>query len=171
MMTTIATINTDASFHPWHKVGAYAFWIVYQGHRMKQWGPLANCKSPHEAEIMALGNALYALSKSKFDDVKYVVINTDCQHAISAIRDSDKKYYKGADAAIKTCQNIIKELKKRYKPAPSKFRNKPFLSWRYVKAHSEGENARLWVNNWLDEHAKIALWESIKQKELKKAQQ
>lgn len=170
MTTNIVTINTDASFHPYYKVGAYSFWIVYQGNRLIQSGPLKDCKNSHEAEIMAITNALYALLKSKFEVVKYIVINTDCTHAIKAIRDKDKKFYKGADAVIKTCHNIIKELNNRYKPGPSKFRNKPFLSWRYVKAHSEGENARLWVNNWLDEHAKKALWDSIKQKELKKSQ-
>lgn len=160
----IVTINTDASYHPVFKVGAYAFWIVCEGVRMTQSGPLKTVKDSHDAEIMAIANGLYALWKSDYKDVKFIVLNTDCTHAIEAIRDKNKRYYKNSEATIKKCHKIIEDLKKKYNPGPRKFRNKPFISWRYVKAHSEGETARLWVNNWLDRAAKMALHDQIEAK-------
>lgn len=162
--TNIVTINTDASYHPQFNVGAYAFWIVCRGIRVVQAGPLKTCIDSHDAEVMAIANALYALLKSEFQGIKFIVINTDCTHAIEAIRDGNKSRYKNSAKAIKKCQNIIKDLKKKYNPGPAKFRKKPFISWRYVKAHTSTETARLWVNDWLDKAAKKALWEQINKK-------
>lgn len=168
-MTNIVTINTDASYHPVFKVGAYAFWIVYQGQRLIQSGPLKECRDSHDAECMALANALYALYKSEFAGVKYIVVNTDCQHALWAIRDNNKKFYKNSEKTVKIARKFLNDLKEKYKPGPRKYRKTAFVSWRYVKAHSDGETARLWVNNWLDKAAKQAIGEGIKAKELKKA--
>lgn len=164
----VVTINTDASYHPYFKVGAYSFWIVCEGVRTIQSGPLKSVISAHDAEIQCIGNALYAISKWERKDIKYVVVNTDCQYAIKAVRDNNKEYYKDADVAIRFCQDTIKKLRKKFDIGPAKFRKRAFISWRYVKAHSEGENARLWVNNWLDKAAKKALWDKIKEKEAAK---
>lgn len=160
-MTQIVTINTDASYHPIYKVGAYAFWIVFQGNRITHSGPLKSVKDSLNAEIMAIGNALYALLKSDHVGVKYIIINTDCTYAIAAIRDKKKNSFKGSEEAVKKCHKIIDDLKKKYNPGPRKYRTKPFISWRHVKAHSRGETARLWVNNWLDNAAKIAMRSQI----------
>ena len=108
----IVTINTDASYHPYHKVGAYAFWIVCEGVRTIQAGPLKNVKSAHDAEIQCIANALHLLSTWKRSDIKMIVINTDCQWAIKAIRDNNKQYYCGCDHAIGFCRDLISKLKK-----------------------------------------------------------
>ena len=38
------------------------------------------------------------------------------------------------------------------------------IEFRYVPAHTEGENARTWVNNWCDEQAKI--WRRKREKQI-----
>jgi ribonuclease HI len=161
-MTNICTINTDASFHPTHKVGGFAFWIVYQGIRTIQSGPLKSVNNSHDAEVQAIANGLYAVLKSKHDKVERIIINTDCKHAIYCIQDKDKKFYNGADEAIKMCHLLIEKLRKRYRPVQVKGKRMRFIEMRYVKAHSEGETARLWVNNYLDREAKRAMREQLK---------
>jgi hypothetical protein len=98
-----------------------------------------------------------------------IIVNTDCKYAINALKDNNKKFYMGADIAIAQVRDLVKMLRVKYKPGPRKLRTRAFMSWRWVKAHTEGETARLWVNNWLDKAAKEELWKSIKAKELKKA--
>lgn len=159
-MTNICTINTDASYHPDHKIGAFAFWIVYQGQRLIQSGPLKKPNGPNDAECMAIANALYALLKTDaFKGIKMVIVNTDSKNAIRSIRDGGA--CKGAETSIKKAKEIIKLLRKKYDTPPDKSRRMPFIDFRHVKGHTKGETARLWVNNWLDRAAKTAMREQI----------
>lgn len=160
----VVTINTDASFHPEHRVGAYAFWIVCDQGKMMQSGALKDARHPQDAEMKCIANALYALNKSTFTNVKYIVINTDCQYGIYAIKNKDKKYMKGCEKVVSLIDKIISQLRKKYDIGPKVFRKKTFISWRYVKAHTEGEDGRSWVNNWCDKAAKKALWDLINSK-------
>lgn len=160
----IVTINTDASFHPDYKVGAYAFWIVCNQGKMMQSGPLKDARDAQDAEMKCIANALYALNKSTFKGVGYIVINTDCQYAIKAIKEKDKKYIGKRKDVVSVCDKVIFQLRTKYKIKPNKQRVKPFISWRYVPAHTEGEDKRTWVNNWCDKAAKKALWDLINSK-------
>lgn len=161
----IVTINTDASFHPVHKVGAYAFWIVCDQGKMMQSGPLKDARDAQDAEMKCIVNALYALNKSKFTEVKLIVINTDCQWAIEAIKSKVKHRMGKRKDVVSLCDKIITQLRTKYKIASMKYRKKSFISWRYVPAHTEGTQSRTWVNNWCDTAAKKALWDLINSKQ------
>lgn len=146
------TINTDASFHPRHKVGGYAFWIVCEKGRIIKFGPLKTVTTSLEAELQCIGNALYCLLQSGFTNIKYVVINTDCQYGIEAVT---KGRHNGShDKVVKKINEYIGALRDKYKIGPKKKRKTKFINWRYVPAHSEGGSPREWVNNRLDELAK-----------------
>lgn len=157
----IVTINTDASFHPQYKVGAYAFWIVCNQGKIVQSGALKKGKDSNDCEIQCIGNALYSVLMSNFTDVKYIIINTDNKYAIEALRDKVKRRIKANPSACKMIDSIIGKLRRKYDIGPRKHRAKPFIDWRYVPAHTLGEDKRTWVNNECDRLAKKALWDSI----------
>jgi ribonuclease HI len=159
------TINTDASFHPKHKVGAFAFWIVWDGGRMVQSGPLRNVQSSLDAELQAIGNALYAVLKSEIIGIKHIYVNTDCKFGIEAINKKRKVWE--APETVPKIRSIIQKLKgkNRWSMEMAKgTRFKDFISFRYVKAHTTGSSPRSWVNNKMDEMAKAALWKCINNK-------
>lgn len=160
----VVTINTDASYHPQHKVGAYAFWIVCNQGKMMQSGALRGARDAQDAEMKCIANALYALNKSQFTDVKMIVINTDCQYAIEAIKNKAKHRIGKRMDVVRLCDRIITQLRSKYDIGPMKHRKKSFISWRYVPAHTDGVEKRTWVNNWCDTAAKKALWEMINSK-------
>ncbi len=160
----IVTINTDASYHPEHKVGAFAFWIICNQGKMMQSGDLKLARHAQDAEIKAIANALHALLVSKFTDVKFIIINTDCKFAIEAIRDKKKHRIGKSQDACSQIDKIILKLRAKYDIGPRKNRKKPFIDWRYVPAHTDGVDKRTWVNNWCDSEAKKALWALINKK-------
>lgn len=156
------TINTDASFHPEHKVGAFAFWIRHDQGRIIQSGPLKHCLHSLDAEIQAIGNGLYALLKSKFTDIDYIRINTDCTYAIDAIR--DKKMRNATKRVVENVEAIILEVKCKYYRKLKKRRH-PFIDYRYVPAHIDTSTPKKWLNDWCDTQAKNHLWKQINSNE------
>lgn len=152
------TVNTDASFHPVHKVGAFAFWIRHDQGRMMQAGPLKECANSLEAEIQAIGNGLYALLKSKFTDIDYIVVNTDCTYAIDAI--VDRKYRTASKKVVDRVLKIIDGLILKYNPQKKK-RKRPFIEYRYVPAHTDTSTPKKYINDWCDQSAKNHLWKQI----------
>lgn len=154
------TINTDASYHPVHKVGAFAFWMVCLEGRVIKAGPLKNVNNAQDAELQSIGNGLYTLLESNFKNIEHIYINTDCKYGIEAV--TKGKRINGCLETVKQIQKIINKLIQKYnysKRNNKKF--KKFISWRYVKAHSDGEDKRRWVNNRMDQMAKEALWNLI----------
>lgn len=156
------TINTDASYHPVHKVGAFAFWIVWDGGRLIKSGPLKTVNNVQDAELQSIGNALYVILKGDFKNVQHVYVNTDCQTGINAL-DKGHKINQCGDT-IKKVRSMVSKLISKYGYTKKKNKFKTFISWRYVESHSKGEDARRWVNNKIDEMAKEALWKLINQK-------
>lgn len=156
------TINTDASYHPVHKVGAFAFWIVCSEGRIIQNGVLKNPVNSQDAELQAIGNALHVLYSSKFKNIEHIYINTDCKYGIEAV--TKGKRMNGCLETVKEIQRIICKLVLKYNYKKNKKKFKGFISWRYVPAHTEGQNKRQWVNNRMDQLAKEALWNSINSK-------
>lgn len=153
------TINTDASFHPTHKVGAFAFWIVCEQGRIIHSGPLKKVINAQDAELQSIANALHVVLKSKWQNIKHIYVNTDCKFGIEAITKGKKMY--GCLDTVKKIQTIINHLVQKYEYRRKKNKFKSFISWRYVKAHSDGEDARRWVNNRMDSMAKEAMWKLV----------
>lgn len=140
------TINTDASYHPKYSEAGFAFWISCDVGRYKMYGPLKDCKSSNEAEIQAIGNALYFLMKSDLinNDISKIYINTDSDAAIHHIglcppKMDDASVVRGFIAKICSIQ---------------KKKKIDLFSFRSVKAHSGVGSPRKFVNDWCDKMSK-----------------
>lgn len=142
------TINTDASFHPEWKVGAFAYWIVCDGVRIKNSGVFKELvKSATEAEIKCIINALHHLNKSNFKSIKKVIINTDCLNFIQSLNGHNQFLW----GLNKQYTQVGNKLVKKYNLS------RGWLEARHVKAHSGTETARKYVNDWCDQAAKTAM--------------
>ena len=152
------TINTDASFHPVHGVGGYAFYIVCDLFKIQKGGMFKVApKNAQEAELMCMANALHTLLNTKeLPSTRLIVINSDALYSFAKI--GLKKQGVG--------QVVAKFLKSvRFKMQD---RNTlPEFSIRHVKAHVEIKDARSWVNDWCDKEAKKWMREAVKQKTIK----
>lgn len=136
------TINTDASFHPIKKTSGYAFYIKCDDFTLKHSGVFKNNipENSMEAELMCIGNAVYAVLNLKdVPKVDCIIINTDCIPAIHRIM--KKKHPLG----IKV-KSLIDSLKWKCGQANIKIK--------HVKAHTNKQDSRSWVNDWCDKNAK-----------------
>jgi ribonuclease HI len=148
------TINTDASFHPTHKVGGYAFYIVCDNFKIQKGGSFKiNPKNSTEAEMMCMVNALHTLIvQPTLPKTKLIVINSDCLFAFDKIkRRSDHKLGKMIAEKLRTLRILTS-----YRGVM------PEYNLRHVKAHSDNPDARSWVNNWCDQEAKKWMRKLIK---------
>lgn len=144
------TINTDASFHPLHKVGGYAFYIVSDRFKVQKGGRFKKePPAPDIAELMAIGNALAYVHSYKGDaSVNWIILNTDCKSAIKQIS--------------RRTTSIGSELSDLCEKVSRKFGGCK-IQFRHVKAHSGVNDARSWVNEWCDTEAKKWMREAVKQ--------
>lgn len=155
----IVTVNTDASFR--EGSAGYAFWIVCNLGRIQKGGKLRGViRSPHDAETMAIANALHTLVHAKFDGIRKVIVNTDCLPAIASIKKTDNEKRKvKVLAALKVKQYILVLKSKGIS-----------VEFRHVKAHNGAPDARSRVNEWCDRTAKhymkISYYESKLKDEL-----
>lgn len=141
-MTNCITINSDASFHPERKIGAYAFTIRYLSERIAVSGLFDKDRkpqSPHEAELMSIINALALLSRISIK-AKLVVVNTDCMAAIHAIT-AQKKSTDLNTIARMFLHKIEDEIG-------------ATVEFRHVKAHTLHGDKRSQANEWCDGEAK-----------------
>jgi len=155
----IVTVNTDASFHIQHKVGAYAFWIVCDQGRIMKSGALKEAVNPTDAELRCIANALHTLLKSDFVGVKKIIINSDALYAFEKVGRKKPVGSPGRKVA-----DILRKLKEKYQS--EREWTKPMHEFRHVKAHSGTDVARKWVNDWCDKNAKKELKKLLKQKNL-----
>lgn len=147
------TINTDASFHPTLKVGGYAFYIICDLFKITKGGMFKNHpKTPEEAEIMCIGNALATLlAQKELPEAKWLIINSDCQRGMEKIKRS-------STPLGKQVQGLWQQLIRRLGSSKNKFR--------YVEAHQRGQlDKRSFVNDWCDKEAKKYMKIAAKQKE------
>jgi len=148
------TINTDAGFFPRQKVGSYAYWIKGDAIHLYGSGMLkGNIKSPLEAEMMAIANALHVLSKSPHPPIIKIIFNRDNIYAESKKKGNhvQKIIYRYIQHFKK---DALKRDKKRVLPNWTKY-----YEFRHVKAHSDTDDKRSWVNRWCDEQCKLQLRE------------
>lgn len=147
----LVTINTDASFNPKYKIGGYAYWMVYDGKRLKRGGLLKSCENNIEAEVKAIANALYRLIKTDFKLVSGIIINTDCENAIHLITGETKSKNQNISDTVSAIREYILKLKLIHGIVKPDF---DYIDLRHVKAHTKATDKRSYVNDWCDRVAK-----------------
>ena len=142
------TINTDASFNYEKKVGGYAFWIRSNHFTIKKSDSFnRDPKDSLEAEIMAIGNAIYTLiNLPTLPHIDNIVINCDCIPAIQNIRlNSNNKIGKETAQYLETLKHKIRDITGR----------SPETIFKHVKGHQKGKlDKRSYVNCWCDEESR-----------------
>lgn len=147
----LVTINTDASFHPSYKVGAFAFWIVCNQGRILKSGKLKQTHAPHDAEGKCIANALFTLLNSDFNGITRIIINTDSMTCIQRMVGKGK-----VNTPERSVYNYLKALKKKHGIKHSN------IEFRHVKAHQGTDTPRKYVNDWCDKQAKRHMRELVK---------
>lgn len=157
----LCTINTDASFHPKYKVGAYAFWSVCNGFRVQNAGYFNDlCKDPDDAEMKCIINAVYKTLKTS-SGLKRIIVNTDSMNSIRVFEHEKKGIRRYNLQWAKKHREQLKSIIKSYKTPVE-------IEFRHVKAHTGKNDARSYVNEWCDTHAKRFLWRRIHELKLVK---
>lgn len=147
------TINTDAGFYPYDKVGSYAYWIKGDNLFLKGSGIFKEqCNNSLEAETKAIINALHLLIATKRTDFTKIVFNRDNINA------KPGKHLRLLQPILDKKLNALK--------SQCNFNGKKFYMYRHVKAHTHTDTAKHWVNDWLDKQCKQELrkWKSEQQK-------
>lgn len=142
------TINTDASYCAKTEAGGYAFWIVCDLGRIKHSGMLKSTKQSEDAELKCLANAVVMLTNSSFNNgnIEYVYINSDCKSGMNKV---------GLKSENVIGEHIAKSLKRLFKNNPlARHTGKKRYQLRHVKAHSNKNDTRSYVNEWCDREAK-----------------
>lgn len=155
----IVTINTDASFHPEHKVAAFSCWIVCNQGKILRAGPLKKAKDSSDAETQGIANALHLLHCSEFTGITKVIINNDCKYAHQEILTGSSKAAKHCKAAAAKIRSVLRKIADQHS-LPTDW--KRWVEFRYVPAHTGTESARKWVNDWCDNAAKEQMRKQIK---------
>lgn len=155
----LVTINTDASFHPQLKYGAYAFWAISNDFKITKSGLFkSKCTNSHDAEARCIVNALKVVLLAH-KGISKVIINTDSVNSIFIFtndKENIRKY-------LGTSQKMIKTVRNAYHDVLNQTKNKVIIEFRHVKAHSGINDKRSYVNEWCDLQAKIQLRKKIKQ--------
>ncbi len=145
----LVTINTDASFHPSLKYGAYAFWAICDDFKITKSGVFRKkCVDPTDAEAKCIINALTVILKAHKGITK-IIINTDSLNAIAFLT-KDKNHirrYGLSNSKLRQFQQYLS-----YLPI-----GKIQIEYRHVKAHSGVDDRRSYVNEWCDAEAKRQL--------------
>ena len=141
------TINTDASFHPVHKIGGYAFYIVCDQFKIQKSGTFKiKPKSSIDAEMMCIANAMHTLlTQPELPEAKLIVINCDCLPSFKMIT------LKSNNPIGRKVASILRQIRI---STSIKGVVKPNYEFRHVKAHTNNNDARSWVNDWCDKEAK-----------------
>jgi ribonuclease HI len=145
----IVTVNTDASFSNIHKKCSFAFWIVCNDFKILKSGLLKGF-SDHSriAEFKCIINALHVLFNEDCKKVHKIIINTDCLDVIHIIEKDKAKIeryrLKWGNELMKRFEEMIFE----------KNMGHVEIEMRHVKSHTGKADARSYVNEWCDTHAK-----------------
>lgn len=146
----LATINTDASYSKLTKQATYAFWIKTDRYTIKRSGVIRTlCDTSTEAELKCIINALYTISVQT--GITEIILNTDSLNSIHILTKDIKsirqfKLHWG-DKYLKIAQSIIKDVK---------------INYRHVKAHTDIDSKRIYVNDWCDKAAKEEMGKLLK---------
>jgi ribonuclease HI len=153
----LVTINTDASFHPNLKYGAYAFWAICNDWKITKSGVFkTKCRNPDDAEARCIINAL-KIVLLPHNKITKIIVNTDSLNAIALITNDRvhiKKY-------ISHNQQMWNYIRTAFHETMRKNTNKATIEFRHVKAHSGVNDARSYVNEWCDAEAKRQMWSKV----------
>lgn len=145
----LATVFTDASYDPRHKVGAYAAWSKFRGDTIKR----IEVFDPHtvrtsiEAEITAAAYGLQWVN-SQFQDARQLVLVCDCKAVVDIINSGHlPKRAKTRSVQFMTAWNILDGLRQRGIRLKSN----------HIKAHGPTNAPRDFVNKWVDTAARKAM--------------
>lgn len=155
----IVTINTDASWSPRFKSASYAFWIVSNSGKIAKSGiQKFSASNPDIAELRCIVNAMYSLSKSGWEGITQVIINTDSLNSCHVLRKDSM-----ATRKYRLNDSEYKGLRKKFFKIFDSFSNSAWVEFRHVKAHESTTTKRQWVNDWCDQEAKKQLikWHKI----------
>ena len=149
----LVTINTDASFHPALKFGAYAFWAVSDEFKITKSGVFKRkCINPDDAEAKCIINALKVVLLSHVS-ITRVIVNTDSLNAIALLKYDrvHMRKYMGKN------MQMWSHIRKAYMKVLHESKNKVAIEFRHVKAHTGINDKRSYVNDWCDLEAKKQL--------------
>jgi len=152
----LVTINTDACFHTALKIGGYAFWAVSNEFKITKSGVFRKkCTTSDDAEAKCIINALTVILKAHKGITK-IIVNTDSLNAIAYLKNDKNHVSKYNLSTSKRIQfsNLFLELRRLYKKQLT-------IEFRHVKAHSNVDDARSFVNEWCDTNAKKQMWSLI----------
>jgi len=157
----LVTVNTDCSYHPYFKVGSYAFWVVSNEFKIKKSSIFKEpeMKSSDEAEIKSILNAVW-LTLRQSNSISKLVINTDSQNAIYVFTDNRKMCRKYRLGKFKKYRQKYNDICRKYRKR-SGVDIKTNNEFRKVLAHDNTDESRNWVNDWCDRKAKEELWNYI----------
>jgi len=125
----LVTINTDASFHPSLKYGAYAFWAICNDFKITKSGVFRKkCQNPDDAEAKCIINALTVILTAHKGITK-IIINTDSLNAIAYLTKDEThiKKYRLSMPKMRQFQQLLTLL-----PI---LKNRIEIEYRHVKAH------------------------------------
>lgn len=153
----LVTINTDASFHPIHKYGAYAFWAVCNEFKITKSGVFrGKCMNSHDAEAKCIINALRVVLFAH-NGITKIIVNTDSLNAIALIT-NDKAHIK---RYIGQNQKMWQHIRTAHNKVLHNSKSKPKIEFRHVRAHTGADDKRSYVNEWCDAEAKKQLRQHI----------
>lgn len=148
----LVTINTDASFHPKLKFGAYAFWAISNDFKITKSGVFRKkCVNPDDAEAKCIINALTLILKAH-KGITRIIINTDSLNAIAYLK---------ADKVHVRKYGLFRSKIDQFNPIFKKLKRGIDIEFRHVKAHSGVSDRRSYVNEWCDSEAKSQLRKKI----------
>ncbi len=147
----VVTINTDASFSHYHEIGSYAFWIKCDEFNIGKSGLLRKRVSrPEIAEFRCVLNALHTLFIQKTTEkIGFIVVNTDCLNVIHLINNDKEAIQKYRLASWgRYLVQTYDSLRIKHKHLKTK------IEFRHVKAHTDTDTGRNFINDWCDKEAK-----------------
>ena len=132
-----ATVITDASYHPDTKAGGWAAWVKGDGGMVfRQSGPLPEAVNSTVAEVMAAANGVFLAANG---GATQILLQSDCMaviHLIQGKTQSPRILEVWARLMSFTCMRGV------------------VVTARHVKGHGTIKDARTWVNDWCDRHAR-----------------
>jgi ribonuclease HI len=149
----IITIYTDAGFCYKTQIASWACFIKTDGFNHSHDGVIKeNCKNPLQAEIKAIGNAIFIAGKliSGINNYHLVVV-TDSQASIDYFENKVKRKFNNDAYKItdnKQTLDLVASIKSRITSS---------VSFKKVKAHSNNDGKRSYINSKVDAACKINL--------------
>jgi len=148
----IVSIFTDASVNITTGQSGYAFYIGCKEGKIQKAGKLkVLTKDSTTAELHCLANAIYTLTRSKFEGLTKVCVFTDSKISIQAINNAATFRDKGNREVLEELRFLMMEYCIRYGHSIRDYRK--FFDIKHIKAHTGKKDKLSLINNWCDKNA------------------